>query len=141
MPAGKNNVQKSAPKKVVQSVASVPTVSEVAAPAVSAPVSNVVATPVAEQSVNNVEAIISLILSIVSLCAAFLPCVGMLFPIAGLILGFLGINKAKKLNGNGQTMAIIGTVLSGLILLFIICASIFYAIAAIMESGGTGYYY
>lgn len=140
--SAKSDAKKIAPVKAEVTKAAVePTVNSTPVVANQVTQTNTVtpATPV--QVENNIEAIISLIVSILGLCAGFIPCIGLLFPVAGLILGIMGINKAKKLNGNGQVMAIIGTVISAIILLLTLCATIFYTISAMLESSGSGYYY
>jgi len=66
-------------------------------------------------------AIGSLVCGIVSLCLSWLPCCGGLLPIAAVVLGILGLKATKR------TLAIIGIVLGGLVIVVNIVWSIFGA--------------
>lgn len=55
----------------------------------------------------------SLVLGILALVVAWVPCVGvyaLLFSIIGLVLGAVALSKAKKTNGEGKGLAIAGLV-------------------------------
>jgi hypothetical protein len=100
-------------------------VQPVAAPVVSTAVSQ-------PQAESNTEAILSFVFSFL----AILPYCGFIFTIASLILGFIGLNKAKKLNGEGKGFAIAGLVISALVILVYLCLLSVYVIAmiaAVME--------
>lgn len=75
-------------------------------------------------------AIAGFIIGIVSLCAWFLPCVGLPVTITGLVLSIMGLKSEKN-----KTFAIVGTVLCGLGLLASIANA---ALGAYM--GATGEY-
>ena len=71
-------------------------------------------------SSTNVLAIVGFVISLISLLLNFWGLVG----IAAVIVSVLGLLKAEKYNGNGKTMAIIGTVIGG--------ASVFYGFISIL---------
>ena len=110
-----------------------------------APVAEVVAdqpyveTPVvAEKKKAEPMGIIAMILGIVGLlgstfCSCLCGCLGgspaLIMCIAGVVLGIIGLNKSKK-QGEKNTMALVGIILSGVgILLFIIFALVGGAIS------------
>lgn len=67
---------------------------------------------------NSWAAITSLVLGIISLCGAIIPVCNFLFPVAGLIFGFIGLKSRQR------TLAIIGMILSALVLIGVIVLTI-----------------
>jgi hypothetical protein len=63
--------------------------------------------------VSNGLATASLVLGIIAFVLGFFV-IGSIVGVAGLILGVLGIGKARRLNGKGKGMAVAGTILSAL---------------------------
>lgn len=74
----------------------------------------------------------SLILGIVGLIVAFIPCFGwfaLLFSLVGIVLGFIGLSQAKKGNGK-KGLNIAGIVLSVLATILVVVWVVLFASAA-----------
>jgi hypothetical protein len=67
---------------------------------------------------NSWAAITSLVLGILSLCGAVIPICNFLIPVAGLIFGFIGLKSRQR------TLAIIGMILSALVLIGLVILTI-----------------
>jgi hypothetical protein len=85
---------------------------------------------------NNVMAIIALVLGIVSIPLVCCYGIGLLPGAAGIILGILGMKKAKELGGSGKGMALAGAICGGVGAAISVVLWLLYLIGV----GSLGYY-
>ena len=84
--------------------------------------------------------IVSLILSIVSVVFACCYGFGIIFAIAGVICGILGMKQAKQV-GEKNTLAMVGAIISGVFILINIIVLVVMIIGIMSTSMSSGYYY